>query len=109
MVRNILLASVIALGAAGAAQAADGPRLVGGLGNGGAQIEYGGAPANVVGGGTVVLNGGGDDRSYTFGAVNPQQGRIGHVIGGGGETQLVYDAAPQASGIAAAAPAAPRG
>ena len=109
MVRNILLASVIALGAAGAAQAADGPRLVGGLGNGGAQIEYGGAPANVVGGGAVALNSSGEDRSYTYGALVPQQGRIGRVVGGGSEIQLVYDAAPQASGIAAAATAAPRG
>jgi opacity protein-like surface antigen len=109
MVRNILLASVLALGVAGAAQAADSPRLVGGLGNGGAQIKYSGAPGNVVGGGTVALNGGGDDRSFTYGAVNPQQGRFGRLVGGGTETRLVYDDAPQPSSIAAVPAGAPRG
>ena len=108
MIRNILLASVLALGAAGAAQAADGPRLVGGLANGGARVERS-APASLVGGGTVALTGGGDDRSYAYGVVNEQPGRIGRLVGGGDEAQVIYDDAAPASGIATARGGVPRG
>lgn len=109
MVRNILLASVIALGAAGAAQAADGPRLIGGLGDGGARIERS-QPATQVGGATVLFSGGGNDRSYAYGAVQAQPGRVARIIGGGNDQQVVYEDAPQAAGLAAAAlVGAPRG
>ncbi len=100
MVRNILLASLIALGAAGVARA-EGPSLVGGLGDGGARIERS-APAAIVGGGAVQLSGGGDDRAYAHGMRQAQPGRIGRLIGGGDEARVVYEAAPQANGFAAA-------
>jgi hypothetical protein len=52
MFRTTLIASVIALGAAGAAQAQDlGPRLIGGGADGGPRVEYAAPSQNVVGGG----------------------------------------------------------
>jgi hypothetical protein len=101
MLRNILFASMIAFGAAGAAVAAEGPRLVGGGTN--AEVEYSGAPEGVVvGGGTVLLNGGGENRSFTYGQVNALPGRIGQVVGGGENTEVVYQPTLPATGLARA-------
>ncbi len=97
MIRNILFASMIALGTAGAAQAESGPRLVGGGTN--AEVEYGGAPEGVqVGGGTVRLQGGGDNRSFTYGAVNAFRGPAGRLVGGGENAQVVYEPLPAGRG-----------
>ena len=107
MFRNLLLASAIALGTAGAAMA-EGPRLVGGNANGSPTIEYDGAPGgSIVGGAQVQLSGGGSDRSYSYGQVNSFPGQIGQVIGGGAETQLVYQPVRHANGVAAAEIGAP--
>jgi hypothetical protein len=64
MIRNAVFASLIALGAAGAAQAADpGPRLVNV--NGSQEVVYGSQPAgNVVGGAFASISGGGDNLVY---------------------------------------------
>ena len=58
MFRNLLLASVIALGSTGAALAQEGPRLVGGGGNGGPEVVYdNNIPGNVLGGAQVRMSG----------------------------------------------------
>ena len=100
MIRNALLASALILGA-GVAHAESGPVLVGGLGAGGARVERT-APASIVGGGSVQLSGGGNDRAYSYSSLNAQPGRIGRLVGGGDEARVVYEDAPQAAGLAAA-------
>lgn len=108
MLRNTLLASVLAFGIAVPALAESGPRLVGGGDN--ATVSYGDGPmGSLVGGGQVTLNGGGEDRSYTYGALNAQAGRDARLVGGGEDAQVVYGPAQPASGIADRAAAGYRG
>ncbi|MDN3568016.1 hypothetical protein ACFQY5_26005 [Paeniroseomonas aquatica] len=109
MFRNLLLASVIALGSTGAALAQEGPRLVGGGGNGGPEVVYdGGIPGNVLGGAQVRMSGGDRDRSFQYGRVNAFPGQIGQLVGGGNEAHVVYEAVPHANGIASVETGAPR-
>ncbi|MDB5374022.1 MAG: hypothetical protein JWP04_2664 [Belnapia sp.] len=100
MFRNTVFASIIALGAAGAAQAQDnGPRLVGGGGDGGPRIEYVVPSRNVVGGGDARLVGDSSSRSLAYSGQTQAQapsGLVAQVIGGGNERQLVYWPAAQA-------------
>ena len=103
MLRKILFASLITFGAAGAATAQglpqNGPYLIGGGNN--AKVEYGGAPPGVVvGGGIVALNGGGENRSYSYGAVNALPGQLGMLVRGGENAQVVYQPVTPATGIA---------
>lgn len=77
MIRTLILASAMALGA-GAAQAA--PQLIGG-GND-STVVYSEVSQNVVGGGSVQLSGGNDDRSFGYGAVQAQPGRAVSFQGG---------------------------
>ena len=102
MFRKLLLASVVALGATGAALAQDdGPRLVGGGGDGGPRVEYGDtAPGSVVGGVAVRMNGGGRDEYFQYGAVNAFPGQVGTLVGGGNEAHVEYQPVPQANGVA---------
>ena len=106
MLRTILFASLIAVGAAGgnAVHAQAQPRLVGGGDN--ATVEYGGAPAGaVVGGGTVRIIGGGENRSYTYDAVNAIPGRVGTLVGSDENAQVVYQPeAPTATSLARGVP-----
>jgi len=89
MLRNILAAGLLALGTAGTALAQEGPALIGGGED--AQVVYNGVPhGSVVGGGYVRLNGGGEDRSYSYGPVSAQPGLVGKLIGGGDNAVVVY-------------------
>ena len=96
MLRSALLASVIALGATGAALAQEGPVLVGGGGDGGPRVVYS-APSNnnIVGGAQVTMSGGNRDHAYSYGAVNSFPGQAGTVVGGlaDGGPRVIY--APQ--------------
>ncbi|MBK1659392.1 hypothetical protein [Paracraurococcus ruber] len=86
MIRSLLLASALF---AGAAQAAPEPRLVGGAGDD-AHVEYGGAPmGSIVGGGTVMLQGGDLDRSFQYGPTWPQPGQVATITGGGDSQQVL--------------------
>jgi hypothetical protein len=110
MFRNLLLASVIALGAASAAMAQEGPRLVGGNGGGGPEVVYdNGLPGNVVGGAQVRMSGGAQDRVYSYGQVNTFQGQVGRLVGGGAEAHVVYEPVQHANGIASVETGAPGG
>jgi hypothetical protein len=96
MIRTILLASGLALGTATVHAA---PQLVGGGDE--AHVEYGGLPGgSPVGGGHVRLSGGGNDRSYAYGAMQAQPGRVAVLVGGGDEAQVVYLPAAPAAGLA---------
>jgi hypothetical protein len=65
MSRNALIASVVALGAAGAAQAQDGgPRLIGSGAD--AQVVYAEPSRNLVGGGVATTCGSSDDRTIAY-------------------------------------------
>ena len=92
MIRNALLASVLALGTIGAAQAQDnGPRLVGGGDN--AEVVYSVPSHNVVGGGSATIIGGGDNLRIAYGSgttTQKQRGLVAELIGGGNDKQLVY-------------------
>ena len=92
MIRNALIASVIALGTFGAAQAQDnGPRLVGGGDN--AQVVYAVPSHDVVGGGAATITGGGDNLRIAYGSgitTQEQSGLVAELIGGGNDKQLVY-------------------
>jgi hypothetical protein len=92
MIRNALIASVIALGTLGAAQAQDnGPRLIGGGDN--AEVVYAVSSQNVVGGGAATITGGGDNLRIAYGSgvtTQEQRGLVAEMIGGGNDTQLVY-------------------
>jgi hypothetical protein len=91
MFRNALFASVIALGAAGAAQA-QAPR------DGGAAVPGG----NVVGGGVATLSGGGDNAIVTYSTggagagmtFHAQPGRGARFAGTQGDGPVVEYAAP---------------
>ncbi|RYI78172.1 MAG: hypothetical protein EON47_24685 [Acetobacteraceae bacterium] len=111
MFRNLLLASVIAVGAAGAAVAQEGPRLVGGNGNGGPEVVYGngtGLPDNVVGSAQVRLSGGDRDRTYQYGRVNAFPGQVGRLVGGGADAYVAYEPVQHANGLASVETGAPR-
>ncbi|GGC28934.1 hypothetical protein GCM10011504_03880 [Siccirubricoccus deserti] len=92
MFRNALFASLIALGAAGVAQAQDaGPRLIGGGDN--TQLVYGRTSSNLVGGGGASIIGGGDDLRITYGrdaTTEVASGLAAELVGGGENAQLVY-------------------
>ena len=112
MFRNALFASVIALGAAGAAQAQDrGPHLVGGGKD--AQVVYSEPSRNVVGGGVASLSGGGKDRQIAYGpAVTTEAatGLVARLENVNGDLRVVYGpAAPSGSMLAGRAAVQPRG
>jgi hypothetical protein len=97
MFRTALLASVLALGTAGAALAQDnGPRLIGGGGDGGPRVEYVVPSQNVVGGGFARLTGDSDSRSVAYAGPTAAQVQVGvaQIIGGGQDQQLAYGPAP---------------
>lgn len=99
MLRNTLLASVLALGAIVPAFAQSGPLLVGGGDN--AQVFYNDGPmGTVVGGGQVAVTGGGDDRAYRFGRVTAVEGRSARIVGGGDNAEVQYGA-PARDGVVA--------
>lgn len=103
MLRKVLLASVLALGTAGIAQAQDaGPRLVGGGEN--AQVVYATPSNNVVGGAVASISGGGDNTQIAYGqvpAAHTQSSMTAELVGGGENAQLVYhQAAPTGSMLA---------
>ena len=114
MFRATVLASLIALGTVGAAQAQDnGPRLVGGNGDGGPRVEYSEPSQNVVGGGYARITGEGISRSVTYtgpAKAQTQSGLIGALVGGGDEQKLVYVPASSSSTSLAGQPVTqPRG
>jgi hypothetical protein len=113
MFRTALIASVLALGTVGAAQAQDnGPRLVGGGGDGGPRVEYAEPSQNVVGSGYARLTGEGDSRSLAYAGSTMAQapsGLVARIEGGGIEQRLVYGPAPAASTALAGQPARPGG
>ncbi|MCB4825296.1 hypothetical protein [Roseicella aerolata] len=88
MIRTLALASALALGTLGAAQAQSAPQLVGG-GND-AVVVYGAPSHNIAGGGRVLLSGGGDNRSFRYEALQAQPGRAATIQGGGADRQIVY-------------------
>lgn len=105
MFRTLLLASAVALGTVGAVQAE--PRLVGGGNN--AEVVYDAQPGSVVGGGTVTLSGGAENRTYTYGTVRALPGMAGELLGGGENAEVVYGPAQTATGLAGAPAAGYRG
>lgn len=109
MLRSMLLASVIALGATGAAMAQGGPVLVGGGADGGPRVVYDSVPANnILGGAQVAMSGGAQERTYSYGAVSSFPARAGTLIGGGDEAQVIYGPAQQAGDLASLGAGAPR-
>jgi hypothetical protein len=107
MVRNLFLASAFLLGAAGVAQAQSAPQLVGGGED--AQLVYSPASQNVVGGGTARVTGGGLDRSFSYGAVTALRGPVASMVGGGENSEVVYQASPTAPLMAQRVTLQPRG
>ena len=107
MIRKLILASAIALGTAGLAQAQSAVQITGGGDN--LEITYASAPRNVVGGGEVALSGGGVNRSYSYRALRAQPGLAATLQGGGDNAQLIYGSGAPAAGFAQAAGLAPRG
>ena len=107
MIRNALIASLIAFGAAGAAQAQDGgPRLVGGGPD--AQVVYAEPSTNVVGGGRATIIGGNTDQRLAYGGATrtqPQTGFVAEIIGGGESQQVVYHQVGPAAAMMAGRPA----
>ena len=100
MIRNLLLASVVVLGASGAAMAQDGPRLVGGNGGGGPEVVYDtGLPANVVGSAQVTMTGGDRERTFHYGRTTAVPGRLGTLVGGGRDAHVVYADPANATGL----------
>ncbi|MFC7478239.1 hypothetical protein ACFQS7_28115 [Dankookia sp. GCM10030260] len=112
MFRSTLIASLIALGTAGAAFAQDsGPRLVGGGGDGGPRIEYSQPSQNVVGGGSARIIGGGENQQVVYGPRNTSQassGLVARLVGGGADRRVIYEAAPNASPALAGQMGSPR-
>ncbi|MDO9709825.1 hypothetical protein [Paracraurococcus lichenis] len=91
MIRNALIASAIALGTIGAAQAQDAaPRLVGGGAD--ASVVYDAPSRNLAGGGLATILGGGENQRLSYAGITTQapSGLVGTVIGGGENRQLVY-------------------
>ncbi|MBL6081859.1 hypothetical protein JMJ56_28135 [Belnapia sp. T18] len=101
MFRTTVFASLIALGAVGAAQAQDhGPRLVGGGADGGPRVEYVAPSQNVVGGGYARITGESTNRSIAYSGQTTRQqqsGSVAQLVGGGREQTLVYVPAQAAS------------
>jgi len=110
MFRNAVIASVVAFGVAGVAQAQDlGPRLIGGGAD--AQVVYAEPSRNLVGGGVAATSGSGDDRTIAYGttAFQAQAGLVAELTGAGENAQLVYrPAAPATDSLLAGRPARPR-
>jgi hypothetical protein len=97
MFRKTVFASLIALGAAtaaGAAQAADeGPRLVNR--NGSQEVVHdGGYRGNIVGGAYATITGGGDNTVYSAapGARTEEPALVGRLSGGGDDEVITYSA-----------------
>jgi len=110
MFRNALIASVVALGAAGAAQAQDiGPRVIGGGDD--AQVVYADPSRNLVGGGVATTSGSGDDRTIAYGTTRAQTGNglVAELTGGGENAQVVYRPASPTDTLVAGRTALPRG
>ena len=111
MIRNALIASVIALGTLGAAQAQDnGPRLIGSGDN--AQLVYSEPSRNVAGGGVASLTGTGDNARLAYtGPVMPeaQSGLVAELNGTGDNAQLTYHAPAAGSSLLAGHGSRPRG
>jgi hypothetical protein len=110
MFRNALIASVVALGAAGAAQAQDGgPRLIGSGAD--TQVVYAEPSRNLVGGGVATTSGSSDDRTIAYGDTSAQAGSglVAELTGGGDNAQLVYRPAAPADSLLAGRAARPRG
>jgi len=109
MIRNTLIASLIAFGVAGAAQAQDGgPRLVGGGPD--AQDVYAEPSQNVVGGGRATIIGGNTDQRLAYGGatrIQPQSGLVAEIVGGGENQRVVYHQAGPAASMVAGRPARP--
>lgn len=92
MIRNALFASLIALGAHGAAQAAEpGPWLVNTAG--GPEVVHGPRHANVVGGGHAAITGGGDNLTYHAApeARTQAPGPVATLSGGGEDARLLHE------------------
>jgi hypothetical protein len=103
MIRNVLFASMIVLGAAGAAQAADpGVRLVNR--SGAQEVVYGPRGSdNMVGCAFATVAGGGNNLVYWAAPGSPTQegaGLLGRVVEVNGETQVVYAPAASATTLA---------
>ena len=113
MIRSTLIASLIAFGTASAALAQDnGPRLVGGGGDGGPRVEYSQPNQNVVGGGPATIIGGGENQQVVYGPMSTSQassGLVARIVGGGENQQLVYEAAPNTNSALAGKMGPPRG
>ena len=111
MFRTILLASPLALGITGAAQAQGGPRMVGGGPD--AQVVYDEPSENVVGGGYGTIVGEANSRTVVYGGPTTAQasnGLIGEITGEAGNRTIVYhQAAPAAARALAAARSARQG
>jgi hypothetical protein len=88
MIRTLALASAIALGTLGAAHAQSAPQLIGGGSD--AAVVYGAPSHNIAGGGSVLLSGGGDNRSFRYEALQAQPGRVAAIQGGGADRQIIY-------------------
>ena len=101
MTRNTVFAALIALTAAGAAQAQDnGPRLVGGGADGGPRVEYVTPSQNLVGGGYARITGEANNRTLAYSgqtATQQEGSRVAQLVGGGREQALVYVPAPAAN------------
>ena len=111
MFRNALFASVMAFGAAGAAQAQDlGPRLVGGGEN--AQVVYSEPNGNVVGGGSARLSGGDDNQQIAYGpnvATEASNGTVARLENVNGDLRVVYGPAARSGSVIAGRAVQPRG
>lgn len=96
MFRKTAFASLIVLGAAaGAAQAADnGPQLVNRNGNQEVVYDDGTTRANIVGGASATITGGGDNTTYRSapGARTEEPALVGTLSGGGDDETLTYAA-----------------
>jgi len=107
MIRSALIASVIAFGTLGAAQAQDnGPRLVGGGDN--AEVVYAVPSRNVVGGGAATIIGGGDNLRIAYGSGTTAQAQndlVAELTGGGDDQRIVYHTVTPAGSMVAGHPA----
>jgi len=87
MARNIIFASLLAIGIAGGAQAASDVRLSGGGDDN--EIAYSGTQNNVAGGGTAIWVSGGEYATFSHAGNWPGQGNriaaYGNGVGGGAE------------------------
>ncbi|MDI3306155.1 MAG: hypothetical protein QJR07_03550 [Acetobacteraceae bacterium] len=103
MLRKVLLASVLTLGAAGIAQAQDpGPWLIGGGDN--AQVVYAEPTNNVVGGAVAAISGGGENTQIAYGrlpAAHAQDSMTAELVGGGENARVVYHQATPAESMLA--------